>query len=393
MTNPPFPLLPWDKKLKKGAVRRADAVAQWNGKTYLLRAENGHLFFREADDGTRLWAVSVSLSGGGQVLSKVSVPNENQASFLRQLWSKITRSDEVAQVSEVVNVPDEDRLLNEENVPNQADTLISFWLEAVQNGNVARYLCYEFNGAFQRDFPIFLLENGTGFCREYWNRDIIKFQHPISRHDWLEGTTKNLHNQVDNFFWVEIAQSIEPLGFPDEINFSSDEEKIEWLCGSRDELQRVVEWICWLEPEFWEEDVAQAELDFETEGILSRAKLSLFEAGEKVGNYPLNYEAEEGLTEFEWGYDYQSERTKKWAPSEAFLPLIELALDYNTPAGEYWEYHDCCSGRASCSPWPIYLQIVVARPSAHEKIEAALQLEKWLQNKVSPREIEQLLRR
>lgn len=139
-------------------------------------------------------------------------------------------------------------------------------------------------------------------------------------------------------------------------------QKLEWICGSRDRLEQLVRWIAHSEAELWNGDSPVAFI-FTCENQYVRAAL---------------------------GHCIRDGRG--WETLPRLHKLCEIALDYNTPVGIGWEFCDGSSGkppiRRSWDPCAPRVSIEVAPPTAHEQLEARLELRDWLEGKAPAQPIE-----
>ena len=231
------------------------------------------------------------------------------------------------------------------------------WEEAMSTQRFARFVLFPYRGSFDRDFPFYLGLDGSGWMRELWNRDDCAFQGGFSRTLAQFGQDDDLLSSVEEIFnetvlpWLEKQVPPAPM----------DDADVEWLCGSLEELSRVARAICALEPLFLHRET---KLWFFAETAFTRAHL--------------------------WRGAPQP-HTSQSQLSKRFWTLMELALDFNTPTGIYWEYHDQGAGRAAYSPHSASFRIEVFAASNHERVEAVLFLREWLRDKAAPDEIEALL--
>jgi len=349
-----FDLQPWDRNRPRRNPPLADAVVSHGGKTFGLRAQNGILFFRQASDGGKTWAIGSPLPG---------------------------------------------------EIEGNVAAYEAFWAGEYVKGNVARVvvpvvMLHLFN---KRQIPLFLKGDGTGFARESWNRDDIPFSHDVSRHSWLEGSDEVLLREVksvEDFLENELAQ----LEFPSETAGDDEDEGIEWACGSMDELRRVVGWIGALEPVFWEGDARAVKIDILAENAFARAyvwRIDFVPDRDIAGE--LRLEVAPNSDQLEWVAQHiyipqddgsslvEPQTEPPFLPSGRFFRLLDVAIDANTPLGLFWAYTDQGAGRCADAPHAPCISFEIARPDA-EGIERAREaLRRWLQSAVPRAEVEEIL--
>ncbi len=68
--------------------------------------------------------------------------------------------------------------------------------------------------------------------------------------------------------------------------------------------------------------------------------------------------------------------------------LFNLIFEYNFCTGIDWVYNDGSHGYPGYDPHPCAVQVEVQPPSQHERIEAAFELQSWLEGKLPKDEIE-----
>ena len=325
-----FVLVPWEHR---GAHfdARPDlvATAQVGGATreFLLKAKRNILFFREVDKGDEfLCALSAPLTQSVLPEAELREWMQQNAEFVRDLWR-----GEVEQETYARCFVDDD-----------------FHVSLSGAGIVF----------FQRD--------GRGWLREPWDESGLSFEwkpdasesRPLL--EWEPMLFPSAWNiRVAN---RELGESFEYREMPKE---TIAPRRLEWLCGSRDELERVTRWIVYTEP-----DSQTTEFPL----------LCLFDCENE--HHPAHLSVCGGI--------------RKPSPiSPRMRALTNLALDFNTPTGLTWEFCDGSSGsppiRRSWDPYGPDLEIQIEVPSFHEQLEARLELREWLRGKVSAEQIENWL--
>jgi hypothetical protein len=327
-----FDLKPWDRTRPRLRPPLADCVVEHGGKTFGLRAQNGLLFFRDQSDQRATWAIASPL------------PNE---------------------------------------IEHDPTHFEAFWRREFERGQVARYLVH-FHSYLERAVPLFLLGDGTGWCREGWNRDDIAFSHATSMHDFLEGSDEVLKG---NLFDVEaqLEEKLAQMPFPDGTPMG-DDGRVEWLCGSLEELERVAGWICTLETALWKPGAASVELDIATENQFARAHVDGVSLHTPTEHLWLSFYCDELTDALSLSGDGE-----KLPLSRRFWTLFDLALDLNTPSGIHWEYHDYGQNRTADEPHAHLISLEFARPAIEERAQARVQLRRWLAPLVPASELEALL--
>ena len=321
-----FPIFPCDRKRPHLHPPQAQTTLDWNGLVYGLRALNGLLFLRAPDE----------VETGETKTLVVATP--------------LTE----AQETEVARFPD-------------------IAARALRGGDIARFVVGydEFLG---RTLPLFLRADGTGFCREFWNRDDLEFRFQISMHDWMEGADENLAAQLQKVFYPQLHPQLSAME-------DHQSRELEWICGSLGELKELATWICHLEKQVWREDTQLLEVELQSENEFGRAG---------VRGWTLHGAKDDG-----WSADFDgaTDKMELWSraellPSRRFLALFDLAIDENTPTSLDWEYHDQGVGRCSNAPQSETISLA-AEPPTVEAIETARrEVRAWLQGKLPAAEIE-----
>ncbi len=315
----------------------ADCIVSLGGKTFGVRAQNGILFFRDQDEPTKTWAIATPLPSA---------------------------------------------------IENDQPKFEAFFRREFESGNVARYLAH-FDSSLGRTLPLFFRANGSGFCRESWNRDDLPFSHSVSMHVWMEGSdallTRDL-NDVEAQLWTQLDSWSGPL------LMDGNADTFEWMCGSQEELWRLGNWICALEPALWKPATNAVEISTETENSFSRAHVSGVEAPARDGilshGVYLHVDAEPDCDELRsWGSQYEVALTGR------FWRLFDLALDQNTPVGLYLEPRDYGNNRSANEPLSPDFNLNYQPPADARlaRIEARTELRRWLGEMVPASEIEDIM--
>ena len=304
---PDFILRPFDAPRPRLQMPRADFVIESGAKTYLARAANGLLFLRDAarDDADFTLAVGA---------------------------------------------------------PPPADEPLEAWARGeIERGNVARYVLLPFAGEhFRREFPLFFRPDGSGWCRESWNRDDYWFEHDLSLHDWLEAPAPLLFGSVRGIFASAVAPQLENARLPADRNHG-----LEFGQGARADLRAV------LRAAFALENIEQAGLiraTCQSESTFARA--GFWAARGEGGQVETWFDAATGARFREpWKEDTLRLTRRFWA-------LCDWAVDRTTPTGLYWDYHDRGRGRLSESPHArdFSLQFIP------DKLPARAEARHWLTN-------------
>jgi len=329
-----FDLKPWDRNRPRRKAPVADCVVSRGGKTFGLRAQNGMLFFREEGDAGKTWAIAAPLPP---------------------------------------------------KIEGEIGAYEAFWGKEYGRGNVARCVVAL---ASARQVPVFLRGDGTGWARESWNRDDIPFSHRVSMHFWMEGDDEAVIAEL-NGVSDQIESALEKLDFPPD---TTDDEEIEWACGSPEELEQLVGWICALEGALWADPKAYSvEVMVSAENAFARAHIAEVEIasfGGAVHGTSFIPNRESDVLEFNF-YDTLGD-----APiplSNRFFDLMDLALDANTPLGLFWQYTDEGAGRCADAPEAPTFAIQVKAPTREEVESARASLRRSLGTLVPLNELERML--
>ncbi len=301
---PPFLIRPWDRPRPRLHPPLADFSIQHNSKTFFGRHQHGLTFLRESgknDD----WLLA----------------------------------------------------FNPDNSGDFADEL--------RRGRIARYVLLPFQAeTWRREFPLFLRPDGSGWLRESWNREDVKFQHNLSMHDWLESPASEIFPFASELFKREIAPQLEAMNWPKGRDVAFDSASVE-----RAQLQEIVRHALALEGAV------------ENSGKIVRATFQTESPFYRAGCFTV--QAERGEIET-WFDESNGERVREpWKRptlrlSNRFWDLCDLAVDVITPLGHYFDYTDKGAGRLSESPIAreFSLQFIAKRLPSQK--EARSWLSDWL---------------
>ena len=310
MQLPEFTLRPFDAPRPRLQTPRADFVVENGAKTYAARAANGLLFLRDS--------------------------NRDNADFTLTIGAPI---------------PDD-----------EAD--IQAWArEQLGRGCIARYVLLPFRGEHLfREFPLFFRPDGTGFCRESWNRDDFSFEHDLSLHDWLEARAPSLYGSAAEIFRREVAPQLSNARLPADRNGA-----LTFGDGTRADLRAVLRHAFALEKI---DNIGLIRATGQSETPFNRAG---FWAARGEGG------------EVEVWFDRQTGQRfrEPWKPdtlrlSRRFWMLGDLAIDVTTPSGIYWDYHDEGRGRLSETPHARDFSLQFIADKLPSRDEARSWLATWL---------------
>ncbi|BCM90546.1 hypothetical protein IAD21_02400 [Abditibacteriota bacterium] len=325
-----FLLPPWDRNRPRLHPPQVESVMEVNGKSFGLRAQNGILFFREALNPSKTWAIGTPLT------------------------------------------PE----LEGDKVGREA-----FFRREFERGNVARYVVH-LDSYVERTLPLFLRGDGTGWCREAWNRDDLTFSHSVSMHVWLEGDDKTV---IEDMRDVErqLDQQLEQLPYPDDLK----NPEVEWLCGSQEGLYQLAHSICALENAFWKANTSDVTLNISAENSFARAYIREVELHGATENFNASHM---------WMDVDENDQSRLWSGesmplSRRFWSLFDIALDQNTPIGLHWEYRDYGQYRTADEPYAPSVELRMPRPTSIEQLEALGKLRQWLAPILPEAEVERLL--
>lgn len=323
-TSPDFWLRPWDQPRPRRVRPHADAVITHEAKTYLLRVQHGLLFFRD----TRRNREEFTLAVG-------------------------------------------------EPLPEGAD-LQTFFLSALEQGHIARYVLLNYRDHHRRDMPLFFRPDGTGFCRESWNREDIHFQHDLSLHDWMEAPASGLQGTVREIFDHVVAPQLEKLPWPADRNWP-----LSFSGGTREELTEIVGAIAALEP------------TLHAGGRILRISAQAESPFSRAGIFAVQSEAGQVRTFFD---ETTGERARHeyWPPTVAitsrFWTLCDWAVDAITPGGIYWDILDRGRGRLSESPHARDFSLQFIVPKLPDVAAARATVRNWALSRWSIDTVESVLR-
>ncbi len=327
-----FALFPWDRKRPRGRVPQSNHTLEWNGQTYGLRAKNGLLFLRAVGD-AKTWIVATPLK------------KEQQADV--------------------------------ENFPIIARA-------ALESGDIARFVM-AFDPYLERGLALFFRNDGSGFCRESWNCDDFPFEHGVTERSWKQDADEVLAAHIsilgEQFLYEPMSEM-----------YGHDRRVLEWICGSREQLEELAHWICWSEPALWVENY-ELELSIRSENEFSRACVEglWWENGGPNGEDYFGWTFYRDQLTDELESASRSDNPLLPALTVRWSQLFDLAFDENTPVGLDWEYRDYGSGRCANEPYSEEITFKVPTPSDEQQIEARRALREWLIGKVPLAEIEAIM--
>jgi len=222
-TLPPFPISPLDDGKPPHRVPLAAARVEADGEGWILRPCNGLLFARRERQNDAEWTF-VAVKPLGEDLS--------------------------------------------------AEDLTQHWKHALEHGKVARFVLF-YARYIGRDFPLFFVKGGTGWMREFWNRDDFPFEWTL-----LDGGQGALTRPQEEFQWACPQVFSEHISWPLN-NWDEDhpaestfpDEPLHFLCGSREELERLCRLICWSDG-LIAQTQTPIQLVIEAESGFTRARLS-----------------------------------------------------------------------------------------------------------------------
>ena len=319
-----FPLFPWDRKRPRQNIPQAQNTLNYGGKIYALRAVNGLLFLREV--------------GQAKTLA-VATP--------------LTQTQE-----------------------KDVEAFPAIAKRALQKEDVARYVV-GYDEFLSRTLPLFLRADGTGFCREPWNRDDLEFRFEISMHDWMEGGDETLAEQTRKIFYPQLHPQLS--AFDDH-----QERELEWICGSFAQLEKLATEICRMENQVWNSGCRVLQVSLQCENEFGRAGVTGWDLS--------------GVKDAGWSADIDgvTDQLALWSagkcpPTRRFMALFDLVVDENTPTSLGWEYHDQGIGRCSNAPQNETISVEVTPPTAKQIEEARRNLRFWLEGKMAASEVERVL--
>ncbi len=307
--KPEFILRPFDAPRPRLHSPRADFIVESGAKTYLAREANGLLFLRDT--------------------------NRDSADFTLAIG---------------------------EPMPDTED-LEAWAREQIDTSHVARFVLLPFRGEHLfREFPLFFRPDGTGFCRESWNRDDYAFEHDLSLHDWLEAPAPALYASAGEIFRREVAPQLSNARLPADRNHA-----LTFHNGARADLRAVLRAAFALE-------------NLDNNGII-RATGQSETTFDRAGFWAARGEG----GEVEVWFDRQSGQRYRlpWKAdslqlSRRFWMLGDLAIDATTPTGIYWDYHDEGRGRLSETPHARDFSLQFIADKLPPREEAQSWLRTWL---------------
>ncbi len=195
---------------------------------------------------------------------------------------------------------------------------------------------------------------------EYWTWFNWKAPRHMSIDDLLEKPYDFFIDKAKTIYYTEIPLIEDKV---DDYSYRSNTAKpIEFVCGSESELERLTQLAAFILPEF----------------------KPLFE---RYSSFKVIYESENayqcgGITEEidtpDWYYDI--------VLSKQAQKLFDLIFEYNYFTGLQWEYNDG-HGYTGYDPLSYTIEISLQAPSQHERLEAVLELQSWLEGKLPDEEI------
>lgn len=224
------------------------------------------------------------------------------------------------------------------------------------------------------EFVFTFLSDGTGKCRDVAGESETPFEWNASDVRKLHSGEAEivLHGIASELFWSEINDQLgEEAVISDEEIFShSEEDEVEFTCGSREELRTLTRLILHSFPPIWSDGADSPTVTFTAEGENSGEAAAL-----ESDEYYLKLGSELA----------QEDRDR-------IVELLDLAIGQNTPVGEYLAYNDGAYHRRSGYSWHVKQEVVtVERPSFHEIAEARGQLRTQLKTCLSTLDLDRLL--
>lgn len=230
--------------------------------------------------------------------------------------------------------------------------------EFLQKG-VNIYRCVQYNETIFR-----FAECGIGeyysIKYEWWQEFNWKCFRYMCFDEWLKKPDDFFISQAELVYQKEIPLIECRVSFS---NYKSETTKpIEFVCGSKSELERLTQVAAFtlaeLQHLFKQSSgftvIYSSENDYNTGGVFPGVTI---------------------------GQEYH-------AFSKQAKQLLNLIFEYNFFTGLYWEYTDGYPDYTrGYLPCPHELEIEIPHPSEHEKIEAALELQEWLQGKLPDKDI------
>ena len=162
MSHPHFWLIPWDKQRWRQHAPSAQRIVLLQDHSFLLREQNGLLFFRRETE--------------TEVTYTVAAP----------------RSDEL-----------QGRLEGWDN-----------WFVSATFRAKSRYSWAKVEAFTERAFPLFFRADGSGWCRESWNQTDIPFQHDLTHHDWMMLSEDRLREYFMKIYRGQIRPALDNTWMP-----------------------------------------------------------------------------------------------------------------------------------------------------------------------------------
>lgn len=225
----------------------------------------------------------------------------------------------------------------------------------------------------EQNFVFTFRSDGSGTCHDVDYGATVSFSWKLDEAPLTNETDRTafLKEVAEELFWSEINEQLGEDAVIGDSEWADDfgENKIEFTCGSRDELERLTGLILHSFPSIWYDGEEQRTVRFRAEGNHSGESAALEENGD---------------------LDLGSEIT---APERASLvELLTFAVGQNTPVGEELEYNDGPSNRRSGYSWYSKgLELTVLRPSFHEMAEARSRLREELRLSLPKYDLDRLL--
>ena len=147
----------------------------------------------------------------------------------------------------------------------------------------------------------------------------------------------------------------------------------EFICGSQSELERLTKLATYILPELYPlfEYCPSFQVIYKSESEYHKGGVKEVCAEDKNGDLVL----------------YSKDEDDEDILSQQSQQLLDLIFEYNYFTGIEWEYNDGAYGYGGHDPYPCTIEVEVYAPSQHERIEAALELQSWLEGKLPEAEI------
>ncbi len=338
MQLPEFTLRPFDAPRPRLQTPRADFVIENGAKTYLARAANGLLFLRDLE--------------------------RDNADFTLAIGEPIPDFDGAGRTpSSNLDVKTGSRLEEGVSPAPSIEDLQAWARERLNSSHVARFVLLPFRGEHLfREFPLFFRPDGTGFCRESWNRDDFAFAHDLSLHDWLEAPAPALYASASEIFRREVAPQLSNARLPADRNHA-----LTFGQGARADLRAVLRAAFALE-NLDQNGIIRATGQSET--TFDRA--GFWAARGEGGEVEVWFDPTTGQR-FRLPWKADSLRLTR-----RFWMLCDLAIDVTTPSGIYWDYHDEGRGRLSETPHARDFSLQFIADKLPPRAEARSWLATWL---------------